>query len=447
MMQVFFIIALYTKNMQEITINKLHQLFLQTVGVCTDTRSITPQSLFVALKGENFDGNQFAQQAIANGAKYALTSKKDLADGEHIFYVSDTLLALQSLANHHRKQFNIPVIAITGSNGKTTTKELFNAVLSKKYKTLATKGNLNNHIGVPLTLLGLQAHHQLAIIEMGANHQGEIALLSRIAVPNIGLITNIGKAHLEGFGGIEGVIKGKTELYQFLINNQGKIIYNADNIVLKEKALATNTLTYGFKHLADCVGTIVKEQPFLEISYAFKSKSQVQVSSNLIGLYNAENILSAVCIGKFLEVDDKDIAEAIAAYLPDNSRSQIIKQNNLTIILDAYNANPSSMKAALDNFSKMEGNNKMVVLGDMFELGETSAIEHENIINEALKGNYVQTMFVGPRFSVFKDKYKASFFDDTASCASHLSALNLKENKLLIKGSRGMKLETLLGKL
>lgn len=430
--------------MQEITTKALHQLFLQTSGVCTDTRNIASQSLFVALKGENFDGNQFVEQAVQSGAKYAITSNANLANGKNIFYVNDTLLALQSLANYHRKQFDIPVIGITGSNGKTTTKELFYAVLSKKYNTLATKGNLNNHIGVPLTLLQLNKQHEVAIVEMGANHQGEIEALSNIAAPTIGLITNIGKAHLEGFGGIEGVIKGKTELYKYLQKQEGLIVYNSDNSILREKVNHQHKLSFAFNEMADCKGEMLSEQPFLVLSYAYKQQPSITVNSNLIGRYNAENILAAICVGKYLQVADYQIAEAIAAYAPDNSRSQLIQKGNNTIILDAYNANPSSMKAALDNFSKMEVAQKIVILGDMFELGETSAIEHENIIKEVLQGNYQENIFIGPRFGEFKHLYDGLYFDSTGLATEYLQSLPKNKLTVLIKGSRGMKLETLL---
>ena len=430
--------------MQELEIEALHDYFLQTSGICTDTRNIEAQSLFIALKGENFDGNLFVEQAIQAGAKYAISSDANFANNTNIFYVNDTLVALQNLANYHRKQFDIPVIAITGSNGKTTTKELFNAVLSKKYHTLATIGNLNNHIGVPITLLRLNNTHEVAIIEMGANHQGEIELLSGIAEPTIGLITNIGKAHLEGFGGIEGVIKGKTELYQFLQAHEGLIVFNADNEILQEKAKHTKTLTYGFKANADCQGQIIHDEPFLSLNYTYQNSAKTKVDSNLIGLYNAENILGAICVAKYLHVDDALIAEAIACYAPDNSRSQIIKKGSNTIILDAYNANPSSMKAALDNFSKMQAQNKMVILGDMFELGDSSAQEHEAIVKEALKGNFQECIFVGPKFSAFAQTVSSKSFIQVADCLSYLKGNAISNSHILIKGSRGMKMEQLL---
>ena len=432
--------------MQEISIQQLHHYFLLSSGICTDTRNIKEKSLFVALKGENFDGNTFVEQAIKSGAKFAITNNIEFADNKDIFYVSNTLDALQALANYHRKQFNIPVIAITGSNGKTTTKELFNAVLSKKFNTLATKGNLNNHIGVPLTLLQIKPEHQLAIIEMGANHQGEIELLSHIAEPSIGVITNIGKAHLEGFGGIEGVIKGKTELYKFLQKNDGLIMYNADNAILKEKAIHPHTLTYAFKSQANCVGKISNETPYISINYSYKNEDSREVNSNLIGVYNAENILAAICIGRHLGVTHEHIEAAISSYAPDNSRSQIITKENFTIILDAYNANPSSMKAALDNFAKMQAQHKMVILGDMFELGETSSQEHLNIINETLNGNFQQCIFIGPRFGEHENS-RALFFPSIQNCSEYISKVNKNNYTILIKGSRSMKLETLLSNL
>jgi UDP-N-acetylmuramoyl-tripeptide--D-alanyl-D-alanine ligase len=430
--------------MKALSIESLHQYFKETSGVCTDTRKITENSLFIALKGDNFDGNTFVKQAIQSGARYAITSVAEFADEQHIFYVNDTLQALQDLANYHRRQFNIPVIAITGSNGKTTTKELFYAVLSQKYCTLATKGNLNNHIGVPLTLLQMNHTHEVAIVEMGANHQGEIALLSKIAEPNIGLITNIGKAHLEGFGGVEGVIKGKTELYHFLETHDGLIVYNADYEILKGKVTHHQSLTYAFHEQAYCKGEIVEDAPFLKIAYTCQHASMQTVQSNLIGKYNAENILSAICIGKHLKVDDDAIASGIAAYVPDNSRSQIIKAGNNTIILDAYNANPSSMKAALDNFKRMPENHKIVILGDMFELGERSDEEHQYIIAEALNGNFDETIFVGPRFSAHKQSIQGRFFDTVMACETFLKSNQPGNACILIKGSRGMKLETLM---
>jgi UDP-N-acetylmuramoyl-tripeptide--D-alanyl-D-alanine ligase len=430
--------------MEEITIESLHHYFKQSSGVCTDTRNIATGSLFVALKGENFDGNQFVEHAIKSGAKYAVTSNANFANNEQIFYVKDTLIALQRLANYHRKQFTIPVIAITGSNGKTTTKELFNAVLSKKYNTLATKGNLNNHIGVPLTLLKLNNSHELAIIEMGANHQGEIELLSHIAAPTIGLITNIGKAHLEGFGGIEGVIKGKTELYHFLEKQNGLIVYNADNTILKEKINYGNAICYAFNNEANCKGNIENDQPFLTLNYTYENEMQISVSSNLIGLYNAENILGAICVAKYLGVDDQAIVEGIAAYAPDNSRSQIIKKETNTIILDAYNANPSSMKAALDNFDKIDAKNKLVILGDMFELGETSAEEHQNIATTAIQNKTNQCIFVGPQFSQSEAARTQKSFLGVLDCMQYLKTLPLNDLTILIKGSRGMKMEQIL---
>ncbi len=444
-MRVFLLLYPVKKQsmIEPTSISHLHSCFKQSTGVCTDTRNIKSGSFFVALKGENFDGNTFVLQALALGAKYALTSNKEHAHNENILYCENTLQTLQELAAYHRKQFQIPVIAITGSNGKTTTKELVYAVLSRKYAVLATQGNLNNHIGVPLTLLKIQDSHQMAVIEMGANHQGEIALLCDIAAPNYGLISNIGKAHLEGFGGIEGVIKGKTELYSYLKMTNGTVIYQADNVILKEKAAGIlNNISYAYSQMADCQGSILSEQPYLKISFSFKKQATSVVDSHLIGRYNAENILSAVCIGKHFGVDDSQIARAVFDYIPDNSRSQILKKEEATIILDAYNANPSSMKAAIENFKEMQAPQKMIILGDMFELGESSASEHEQIIQEALKLE-VPCIFVGVRFGAFKDKYKGLFFDAILPCEGYLKTLQKKNITVLIKGSRGMKMEQL----
>lgn len=430
--------------MNSISITDLYNYFKNSSGTCTDTRNIMPNSMFFALKGNNFDGNKFVTQALREGAKYAVCSNPELADNRNVFYFDNTLDALQQLAHHHRMQFNIPVIAITGSNGKTTTKELFNVVLSKKFKTLATKGNLNNHIGVPLTLLQLNNTHQLAIIEMGANHQGEIDMLCKIANPGLGIITNIGKAHLEGFGGIDGVIKGKTELYHYLNKNNGTILFNKDNHILHQYANGINQISYAFGQEADCKGEIIKEQPFVFLKYQYKNNPTQEVKSHLIGVYNAENILSAICVAQYFNIDAKLIAAAIESYIPDNSRSQIISKKNNTIVLDAYNANPSSMKAALDNFNSMKTDNKIVCLGDMFELGEESPVEHNNIIKEALKGKYNKVIFVGPNFGKYKYQYEAEFIDDTPAAIEFLKKMKKENCVFLIKGSRSMNMEKLL---
>ena len=431
--------------MNSTPLEKLHTLFIESSGVSTDTRKISQNCLYISLKGANFNGNEFVEKAIQLGAKYALTDELERANGSTIFYVNDGLEALQKLANYHRKQFNIPVIGITGSNGKTTTKELFYAVLAKKFNTLATVGNLNNHIGVPLTLLNLTPQHQIAIIEMGANHQGEIALLSSIAEPTIGLITNIGKAHLEGFGGVEGIIKGKTELYQFIKQKGGTILCNLDNEILKEKAIGANLLSYGFKEQANCIGKITAGSPYLSLSYQYKNSGEpVKVATHLTGLYNAENILSAICMGCYFEVSSLQIQEAINGYVPDNSRSQVIKKGSTTIILDAYNANPTSMKAALDNFKTIVAATKIIILGDMYELGADSEKEHLAILQEALAITEQNSIFIGQKFGQFKAQHKGIYFDTNTTCIDYLKTIDSSNTAVLIKGSRAMKLEQLL---
>ena len=328
-------------------LSQLHQLFLESTGICTDTRKLKKGNLYLALKGDNFNGNNFAVKALELGANYSIVDEEPEEQNDHIIKVEDGLDTLQKLAAYHRKYLNLPILSITGSNGKTTTKELIREVLSKKYKTVSTQGNLNNHIGVPLTLLSMNKETEFGIVEMGANHQGEIASLCKIAQPDYGYITNFGKAHLEGFGGVEGVIKGKSELYNYLIKNNKTIFINYDDKIQVEKSNGTDIISFSEGKNATHQITFLKANPFVKIN-----TEDTQINSQLIGTYNAKNIAAAICIGKYFKIPAKAIKEAIESYQPTNNRSQIINQNSNQIILDAYNANPTSMKATQNYFAK-----------------------------------------------------------------------------------------------
>src|SRR5690554_6948294 len=357
---------------------KLFHLFYECTGISTDTRNITKDLLFIALKGENFDGNQYALQAIEKGAKYAIVDQKKYADNTKIFYVDNTLVFLQKLAEHHRNKFNIPVIGITGTNGKTTTKELLAAILSKKYTILFTQGNLNNHIGVPLTLLQLNENHEIAIIEMGASKIGDIKELTDIAHPTHGIITNIGHAHLEGFGSYQNIIRTKTELYQAIEEVKGHLFCNNDDETLINKASTANSSkTYGASNSADVYGQIVNLSPLLSFVWQVDDYTSPIINTQIIGKYNFYNMLAAICIGLYFGVDKKKVNEALEAYKPSNNRSQLEKTNFNTVILDAYNANPTSVRSALESFSEIESNDKLFVLGDMLELGENTKNYHQ----------------------------------------------------------------------
>lgn len=381
------------------------------------------------------------------GCALAVVDDPGLASLEKTFLVEDVLNSLQKLANLHRKQFSIPVIGITGSNGKTTSKELINAVLSKKYQTLCTEGNLNNHIGVPLTLLRLNPKHEIAIIEMGANHQGEIDLLSRIAEPDFGIITNIGKAHLEGFGGIDGVKKGKSELYRFIKEKNGKIFLHGDDEILSDLAKDNDKITYGTKKLYDVVGKY-EEGTFVRFAWKTRYTAQELKSakfhdSHLVGIYNYHNLLCAACVGNYFKVDEALINEALENYQPSNNRSQLVNSGKNKLIADYYNANPTSMQLALENFAKMEGD-KVVILGDMLELGDESIAEHNKILN-LLNDLGLKTYYlVGPIFQSIDHTHSFTTSDELAA---KLSDSQLKDKLILIKGSRGIKLERVIPKL
>ncbi len=420
-------------------IEEIYQQFLRHPKICTDTRKIESNSIFFALSGENFDGNKFAEEALNKGAEMCVVSDLLLKNEPRYFWVEDTLVALQELAAYHRSKLKIPVIGITGSNGKTTTKELIKSALSEKYKVFATKGNLNNHIGVPLSLLSITAEHEIAIIEMGANHQKEIEFLANICTPDCGLITNIGKSHLEGFGGIEGVEKGKTELFANL-NSRGKQLFiNTTDDRLSRYIEQTKAITYGLDS-SDYTAKVISNSPYLTMEVTY-GKNQFELHSQLIGTYNWNNIMAAVVIADFYEVDANSIKKGIEGYQPKNNRSQLVHQGKNQIILDCYNANPSSMKEAISNLIHSENDKKFFILGDMLELGKDSKQEHEAIV-EFLIENELKGILVGKLFKAVKQNEYISFVNNEA--AKKFMKTNPKRDTLfLIKGSRGIKLETI----
>lgn len=427
---------------------QLHNLFLESKGVFTDTRKIIPGGIFFALKGENFNGNKFAFNALQAGAAYSVVDEKQDVNDARLIPVQDVLLALQQLAHFHRKTFSFPVIAITGSNGKTTTKELTASVLNKKFNTLFTEGNLNNHIGVPLTLLKLTSQHEIAIVEMGANHQGEIASLCKIAAPAFGLISNVGKAHLEGFGGFEGVIKGKSELYRYLEANNGKVFLNSADPILTAVTVKDprKIISYStdLNDDAGITGKVLPSDEFLKIEWNNKTEKN-PVQTHLTGTYNLENILAAICIGNYFNVPGKLINEAIANYIPSNQRSQVIKSGNNTIVMDAYNANPSSMKAALENFEINYSNHKIIMLGDMFELGEESEKEHRALVEMLSNSGAEKIILVGKEFGKVYIRLKNAFhFRSSSDAKEWVLQQQFFGKNILIKGSRGAKMEVIL---
>lgn len=425
----------------------LYNYFLNSTGVSTDSRNIHEDCFFVAIKGPTFNGNTFARQAIEDGAKYAIVDEKEFENSnENIFYVDNTLLFLQKLANHHRKQFDIPVIGITGSNGKTSTKELIATVLSEKYTVLATKGNLNNHIGVPLTLLQLNKSHDIAVVEMGANHFGDIKELCEIAEPTHGIITNIGKAHLEGFKNFEGVLKTKKELYDSIEHSEGLIMYNADDTVLKDN-LPVNTLlmSYGTKN-AEITGNLERLTPFVELIWSKLGYVSPLLKTHLVGQYNFYNFLAAIAFGNLFEVSEEQINKAIERYEPTNKRSQVSKTVNNTLILDCYNANPTSMRSALESFSKIEHADKYFIIGDMLELGNESTNEHRDIIL-LLEELQLSGITVGKEFAQFSSENVVKRFESTQELIPYLESNPLTEKLILLKGSRGIGLEVLEGSL
>jgi UDP-N-acetylmuramoyl-tripeptide--D-alanyl-D-alanine ligase len=423
-------------------IKEIHDLFLKCKSLSIDTRKIEKDSMFFAIKGENFDANTFAQEALERGALLVVIDNPSYLIDERTILVENSLEALQELAKFHRTYLKIPIVALTGSNGKTTTKELINVVLSQKYNTKATIGNLNNHIGVPLTLLSFTKETEIGIVEMGANHKKEIEFLCNIAQPDYGYITNFGKAHLEGFGGVEGVIEGKSEMYKYLFGNDKLAFINLDDSIQIEKSKKIKSFTFGLNNnFADLNIRTIEANPFVVINY-----NDFFVNSNLIGLYNANNINAAVAIGTYFKVEEQNIKKAIENYVPTNNRSQLVKKESFQIILDAYNANPSSMAVAITNFLQLDNSNKIMILGDMFELGNESQEEHKIIIDSLVNQNESTVYLIGKSFfGNFIPNEKLHFFETFEDFAEYLKINKFKEEStILIKGSRGMALERTL---
>jgi len=427
-------------------IESIHKAFLLSSGVGTDSRNCSKGAMFFALKGDRFDGNKYVKDVLVNGAAYAVADDVALSGIENVFIVDDVLKTLQSLALFHRRYLNIPIIAITGTNGKTTTKELVSAILSKKYNVKATTGNFNNHIGVPLTLLAMDSQVELGVVEMGANHVGEIALLCEIAEPNWGLITNVGKAHLEGFGSFEGVKQAKGELYKYMIGNGGIIFINSDNKHLVKMADGVVArVQYGITS-GELTGKVLKNNPYLTVEWHRDEDGGNCVQTNLIGEYNLENVLSAICIGAKFGVSPRLIKEALEEYHPTNNRSQFVNSGANRIIMDAYNANPTSMQVALENFSNVEGDNKVVILGGMKELGEDSVGEHRKLINMLLKMSFQTVILIGEEFADVMPLNEQSviFYKDNQDLIERLKTYPLKDAYVLVKGSRSNQLEKVL---
>ena len=422
-------------------IERLYEIYKQHPHIQTDTRKLKAGELFFALKGPNFNGNLFAQQALEVGASAVIIDEPIDINDERLFQTTDALVALQQLALHHRKQLNIPVLAITGSNGKTTTKELIHAVLSSTYRTSTTIGNLNNHIGIPLTLLSIPFEAEMAIIEMGANHQKEIESYCAFTQPTHGLITNCGKAHLEGFGGEEGVKKGKGELFDYLRKTNGTafVLWDFDYFHTMSDGIK-KIITYGMKD-AMITGNTIKSEPFLEIILNLKEEN-INIQSQLVGDYNLPNILAAAAVGKYFDISPEKIKQAIEEYIPTNSRSQLVTKGTNKIILDAYNANPTSMKAAIENFAGLQVENKYVLLGGMMELGDESVKEHTELV--ALLQNYIWNgvILVGGDFASIQHPY--IFFKNAEDAKVWLSETKIENGYFLIKGSRSMKMEVTL---
>lgn len=425
----------------------LYDLYLKHPYVSTDTRNILPGGIFFALRGANFNGNTFADQALAGGASYVVIDDAAFAKDERYLLVTDVLKALQDLALFHRQKLQIPVIGVTGTNGKTTTKELLYATLSQRFRTYATKGNLNNHIGVPLTILSIDNTIEVAIIEMGANHLGEIAFLCDIALPDYGLISNVGKAHLEGFGSFEGVMATKGELYDFLQDHGGVVFLQGDNPYLKTMAAARSIktiVTYGFSDTNDVIGRLVKADPLLQIEWCeHTTENKYIVSTQLTGSYNTENFLAAIAVARYFNVSPVQINKGIEHYVPKNNRSQITKTGHNTVIADYYNANASSMAAALDNIEVIDAPRKVIILGDMFEMGGESDAEHEKVVQRAKAIGVERLIFVGKAFK--KQEYlEAEFYETTAEAKQALQDRPIINGTILLKGSRGMAFENLM---
>ncbi|MBU1368823.1 MAG: UDP-N-acetylmuramoyl-tripeptide--D-alanyl-D-alanine ligase [Bacteroidetes bacterium] len=422
---------------------EIYKRFLQSGKVSIDSRKIEKGAVFFALKGENVDGNRFVYQALEAGAACAVSDDPAIEAHTDIYKVNDSLQCLQNLAIWHRKQLQTQVIGITGSNGKTTTKELIARVLEQKFRITATQGNLNNHIGVPLSVLQIKADTEIAIIEMGANHQGEIAALSRIAMPHFGLITNIGKAHLEGFGGLQGVINAKSELYAYIDDHEGMLFVNTANPLLETLSANIKRFTYGEQQQADVYGELVAADPYLAFVWEFENK-QSMVQTKLVGNYNFENLLAAAAVGSYFGVDKTAIDKSLANYQPTNNRSQIIDSKHNKILMDAYNANPVSMQAAIRNFDQICGQRSMLILADMLELGSESDYEHAEILKLLIDLEFKKVILVGPLFGKLYAGNDWQHFNHVDEAVAYFKKEQARGYDILVKGSRGMQLEKLL---
>ncbi len=450
-------VLLSSEKYIKMEIKELYEIYKAHPVVTTDSRNCPEGSIFFALKGETFDGNKFAMQALEKGCAYAVVDDSSfLTPHSSLIFVDNVLDTLQQLARYHREQLDIPFVGITGTNGKTTTKELVATVLSKKYRVHYTQGNFNNHIGVPLTLLSIKSDCEIAVIEMGANHPGEIKTLANIALPTCGLITNVGKAHLEGFGSLEGVINTKKELYDNLVERGGHVFVNAANPYLTNIINNFQLSTFNFQLstyssnldvVADVNGRLLRCAPYVEFEWHSQlSTFNFQLSTCFVGAYNLDNMLTAITVGLHFGVDEKDICDAISNYVPANNRSQLTKTERNTLIVDAYNANPTSMMAAIDNFDIMEGENKMAILGDMLELGEQSEVEHQNIVRRLMESKIERIILVGKEFKKACETLGVNKFEIIESLGddfkSQLSDLN--SQLILLKGSNGIGLYKLI---
>lgn len=424
-------------------IERLYGHFLKHPKICTDSRKEVEGAIFFALSGETFNGNRFAKAALDKGAALAVVDDPNVVDEQEkrFFFVPDVLKALQELAIRHRKHFQIPLLGITGTNGKTTTKELIYSVLKTEKETVFTKGNLNNHIGVPMTLLSLKPTTEIAVVEMGANHPGEIEALCRIANPTHGIITNIGKAHLEGFGSYEGVIKTKNELYESIRKTNGVVFFNQNDALLQKLSEGIERVSYGASE-AEITGKLLDSNPFLSIQWDSENGTQ-DIQTKLYGNYNFNNAMAAIAVGKYFGITAENIKLGLENYTPKNNRSQIVKTERNTIILDAYNANPGSMPLAIENFSGQSFDNKILILGDMFELGKDAEKEHQRIIELLKDRNFKKVILVGKDFFSLPSAGNYIAFKTTEEAGVYLNHQKLSGNTILIKGSRGMQLETL----
>lgn len=424
-------------------IERIYELYKGAYTVTTDSRTITPGCVFVALKGEHFDGNDFALKVAEEGvAACVIADRKDLPQHDRLFIVEDSLKALQQLAKSHREKLGLPIIGITGTNGKTTTKELVSAVLSKKYNIVFTQGNFNNQLGVPLTLLRIKPDAEMAVVEMGASHPGDIVELTQIGEPNYGIITNIGRAHLEGFGGYEGVIRTKNEMYQYIAAHNGLLFVNKDNDLLMNLVNGTKNVTYGTCQDADVRGKMLSANPYLSVEW-----NGHKIDTQLVGDYNFENVMAAICIGKYFKVADNDIMDALTSYHPTNNRSQVIETGKNRVVMDAYNANPTSMSHAIKNFRNICSDKNVLILGDMLELGEESEKEHKAIIELLKELNFQLVFLVGAEFA--KVAKNSTFFrlTDVDKLIRYITLNPISGYDILVKGSNGIHLNKLIDSL